>query len=67
MLSKADAASSRDNVAPVATFPMRDFRSSIACFRGCSSFLEHDPFGKPVPTFPDYAQLFAPVTCAKAA
>jgi hypothetical protein len=31
MLSKADAASSRDSVAPVATFPMIDFRSSIAC------------------------------------
>src|SRR6266702_777208 len=36
MLSKAEAASSRDNVAPVATFPMIDLRSSIACFRGCS-------------------------------
>jgi hypothetical protein len=33
MLSKADAASSRDNVAPVATFPMIDFKSSIAYFR----------------------------------
>jgi len=33
MLSKAEAASSRDNVAPVATFPMIDLRSSIACFR----------------------------------
>src|SRR6187455_3638093 len=30
MLSKADAASSRDSVAPVATFPMIDLRSSIA-------------------------------------
>src|SRR5205085_5907009 len=29
--SKADAASSRDSVAPVATFPIIDFRSSIAC------------------------------------
>src|SRR6476659_9748319 len=29
-------ASSRDSVAPVATFPMIDFRSSIACFRECS-------------------------------
>jgi hypothetical protein len=36
MLSKADAASSRDNVAPVATFPMIDLKSSIACFRNCS-------------------------------
>src|ERR1700730_6004154 len=36
MLSKAEAASSRDSVAPVATFPMIDFRSSIACFRECS-------------------------------
>src|SRR4030088_359986 len=35
MLSKADAASSRDRVAPVATFPMIDFRSSIACFQEC--------------------------------
>jgi hypothetical protein len=33
MLSKAEAASSRDNVAPVATFPMIDLRSSIACFQ----------------------------------
>ena len=33
MLSKAEAASSRDNVAPVATLPMIDLRSSIACFR----------------------------------
>jgi len=33
-LSKADAASSRDNVAPVATFPMIDLRSSITCFQG---------------------------------
>src|SRR5258708_26919966 len=33
MLSKADAASSRDSVAPVATFPMIDFRSSIAFFQ----------------------------------
>ena len=32
MLSKADAASSRDSVAPVATFPMMDLRSSIRCF-----------------------------------
>src|SRR5947209_11656488 len=31
MMSKADAASSRDNVAPVATFPISDFRASIAC------------------------------------
>jgi hypothetical protein len=30
MASKADAASSRDSVAPVATFPMIDLRSSIA-------------------------------------
>src|SRR3984893_11359533 len=36
MLSKAEAASSRDSVAPVATFPMIAFRSSIACFRECS-------------------------------
>src|SRR6186713_1712980 len=37
MLSKAEAASSRDSVAPVATFPMIDLRSSIAsAFRiGC--------------------------------
>src|SRR6202140_663463 len=42
MLSKADAASSRDNVAPVATFPMIDLRSSIACFGECLSTLEHD-------------------------
>ena len=48
MLSKADAASSRDNVAPVATFPMIDLRSSIALL-------------------PGLGQLFAPVTCAKAA
>src|SRR6201991_1399100 len=34
MMSKADAASSRDNVAPVATFPIKDLRSSIECFRG---------------------------------
>src|SRR3954467_152287 len=33
MLSKADAASSRDKVAPVATFPIIALRSSIACFR----------------------------------
>src|SRR3954468_14006056 len=33
MLSNADAASSRDNVAPVATFPISDFRSSINYFR----------------------------------
>src|SRR5665213_4286054 len=33
MLSKADAASSRDRVAPVAIFPMIDLKSSIACFR----------------------------------
>ncbi len=33
MASKADAASSRDRLAPVATFPMIDFRSSIACFQ----------------------------------
>src|SRR6202012_4029312 len=32
MLSKADAASSRDSVAPVATFAIIDLRSSIACF-----------------------------------
>jgi hypothetical protein len=31
MLSKAAAASSRDKVAPVATFPIIDLRSSIAC------------------------------------
>src|ERR1700737_4547655 len=36
MLSQADAASSRDSGGPVATFPMIDFRSSIACFRECS-------------------------------
>jgi hypothetical protein len=30
MASKAEAASSRDSVAPVATFPMIDLRSSIA-------------------------------------
>src|SRR2546430_5836360 len=46
MLSKADAASSRDSVAPVATFPMIDFRSSIACFRECSSFFEARSFRK---------------------
>src|SRR4029077_10555025 len=34
--SNAEAASSRDSVAPVATFPMIDFRSSIASFRVCS-------------------------------
>src|ERR1700760_1714171 len=33
MLSKALAASSRDKVAPVATLPMIDLRSSIACFQ----------------------------------
>src|SRR5216684_8276513 len=33
MLSKADAASSRDSVAPVATLPMIDLRSSIASFQ----------------------------------
>src|SRR5688572_25602147 len=33
MASKAEAASSRDSVAPVATFPIIDFRSSIACFQ----------------------------------
>ncbi|MHC2195758.1 hypothetical protein ACVJF1_008391 [Bradyrhizobium diazoefficiens] len=33
MASKAEAASSRDRLAPVATFPMIDFRSSIACFQ----------------------------------
>src|SRR6202161_4557537 len=33
MLSKADAASSRDRVAPVATFPMIDLKSSIACLQ----------------------------------
>ena len=38
MLSKADAASSRDSVAPVATFPMIDLRSSIACFQGWGAF-----------------------------
>ena len=38
MLSKADAASSRDSVAPVATFPMIDLRSSIACFQDCACF-----------------------------
>src|ERR1700716_981590 len=74
MLSKVDAASSRDNVAPVATFPMIDLRSSIACFRECSFVMEHDLWtnedvcpGKPAYTFPDHAQLLAPVTCAKAA
>ena len=66
MLSKADTASSRDNVAPVATFPMIDLRSSIANFRN-AHLLEHDLFGKPVAIFPDHAQLFAPVTCARAA
>ena len=40
MLSKADAASSRDSVAPVATFPMIDLRSSIACFQECASILQ---------------------------
>jgi hypothetical protein len=34
MLSKADAASSRDKVAPVATFPMIDLRSSIRVLSG---------------------------------
>src|SRR5258706_3399114 len=74
ILSKADAASSRDNVAPVATFPMIDLRSSIACFRECLSTPEHDLWtnedicpGKPSSTFLDHAQLLAPVTCAKAA
>src|SRR6516164_267367 len=33
MLSKAQTASSRDSVAPVATLPMIDLRSSIACFQ----------------------------------
>ena len=33
MASKAEAASSRDSVAPVATFPIIDFRSSIAYFQ----------------------------------
>src|SRR5271163_5203626 len=33
MLSNADAASSRDSEAPVATLPMIDFRSSIACLQ----------------------------------
>src|SRR5471030_667531 len=33
MLSKADAASALDSVAPVATFPMIDLRSSITCFQ----------------------------------
>src|SRR3979490_943122 len=74
MLSKAEAASSRDNVAPVATFPMIDLRSSIACFRGYSFVMEHDLWtnedicpGKPAYTFPDHAQFLTPVTCAKAA
>src|SRR3569833_2745717 len=35
MLSNALAASSRDKVAPVATLPMIDLRSSIACFQPC--------------------------------
>src|SRR5947209_8240497 len=43
MLSKADAASSRVRVAPVATFPMIDLRSSIAFFQ-YSSLLEHDRY-----------------------
>ena len=43
MLSNAAAASSRDSVAPVATFPMIDFRSSIALPSGGETFLEHDP------------------------
>src|SRR3977135_3313607 len=38
MLSNADAASSRDNVAPVATFPMIDLRSSISCFQDRACF-----------------------------
>ena len=42
MLSKAEAASSRDSVAPVATLPMIDLRSSIAYFRHSSVFPEHD-------------------------
>src|SRR4051812_40739221 len=33
MLSNADAASSRDRVAPVATLPMIDLRSCITCFQ----------------------------------
>src|SRR6476469_5372338 len=33
MLSKAEAASSRDKVAPVATLPMIDLRSCITCFQ----------------------------------
>ena len=48
MLSNADAASSRDKVAPVATFPMIDLRSSIACFRECyrlSLSIGMNPFG----------------------
>src|SRR5256885_1443804 len=60
MLSKADAASSRDSVAPVATFPMIDLRSSIACFQEWGASWRMTPL--------DHAQLlFAPVTCAKAA
>ena len=39
MLSNAEAASSRDSVAPVATFPMIDLRSSIACFRDRAQLL----------------------------
>ena len=58
MLSKVDAASSRDSVAPVATFPMMDLRSCIASFRNLN-LLDIMHFG--------HAQLFAPVTCAKAA
>jgi hypothetical protein len=43
MLSNAAAASSRDIVAPVATFPMIDFRSSIALPSGGEASLDHDP------------------------
>src|SRR5262245_51423580 len=55
MASKAEAASSRDSVAPVATLPIIDFRSSIApTFKLLSA---HDLIGKTVPAFPDHAQL----------
>src|SRR6186713_1614864 len=77
MLSKAEAASSRDSVAPVATFPMIDLRSSIALLSGLGRlYLLSMTFeqtlracrGKTGAHVPDHAQLlFAPVTCAKAA
>src|SRR5205814_9083080 len=92
-LSKADAASSRDSVAPVAALAMIDLRSSIAYVqnrtlmvrkRSCAvsnhedvASFETRPTGRSSgrgefqdrwATFIlDHAQLFAPVTCAKAA